>query len=171
MRLSGTHLFKRVCPSVGRSVHWSVRPSVGWSVGPLRLCKNRVSQLFLTTLRSYTEKNDHPTFWEPFLPVCLSIFLSKYVTWSIHNKSPDASLPGRACSSCLSLFLFFFFSKTLRHARLLPSSSAAHCKCNIIKRSALKMLQINTKELLHTEKRPINWRTNIPTSTESRELD
>ena len=49
MRPSGPHLYKRVCPSVGPSIRWSIRPLVR----PLRLCKNRVSRLFLATLRSY----------------------------------------------------------------------------------------------------------------------
>ena len=42
MRPSGTHLYKRVGPSVG--------PSVRRSVCPLRKCKNRVSRLFLATV-------------------------------------------------------------------------------------------------------------------------
>ena len=82
MRPSGTHLYKRICPSV--------RPSVRRSVYPLRKCKNRVSRLFLATVRSYTETNDQPTCFDSLLyhlvvsPVCSSICLSIYVTWSIH---------------------------------------------------------------------------------------
>ena len=78
MRPSGAHLYKRVCPSIC--------PSVRRSVGPLRLCKNPVSRLFLTTVRSYTETNDQPTcfecllYYSVVLPVCLSICLSIYVT-------------------------------------------------------------------------------------------
>ena len=47
------HTVKRVCPSIRRSV--------GRPVGPLRLCENRVSRLFLATVISYTETNDQPT--------------------------------------------------------------------------------------------------------------
>ena len=94
MRPSGTHLHKRVCPTVGPSVRPSVRPSVGPSVRPsirpsvrpLRLCENRVSRLFLATVRSYSETNDQPTCFESLLyysvvsAVCSSICLSIYVT-------------------------------------------------------------------------------------------
>ena len=63
MRPSGTHLYNRVCPSV----RWSVRRSVG----PLRLCKNRVSRQFLATVRFYTEcKWSTNVFWVPPLLLC-----------------------------------------------------------------------------------------------------
>ena len=90
MRPSGTHLYKRVCPSV--------RPSVR----PLRLCKNRVSRLFLATVRSYTETNDQPTCFESLLyhlvvsPVCSSICLSIYVTWSIHAETRPGRIVARS---------------------------------------------------------------------------
>ena len=47
-----------VRPSDGPSVSPTVRRLVDRSVGPLRLCKNRVSWLFLATVRSDTETND-----------------------------------------------------------------------------------------------------------------
>ena len=52
----------------------SVRPSVG----PLRLCNNRVSRLFLATVRSYTESNDQPTCFE-------SLFTRLFVHLSLHT--------------------------------------------------------------------------------------
>ena len=110
MRPSGTHLYKRVCPSIGPSVgpsvspsvHPSVGPSVRWSVRPLRLCENRVSRLFLATVRSYTETNDQPTCFESLLyysvvfTVCLSICLSIYVTWSIHAETQSGRIVSRS---------------------------------------------------------------------------
>ena len=87
-----------VRPSVRRSVRPSVGPSVRPSVGPLRLCKNRVSRLFLATVRSYTETNDQPTCFESLLyysvvsPVCSSICLSVYVTWSIHLETQSGRI-------------------------------------------------------------------------------
>ena len=52
---ASSHLYNRLCLSVR------------WSVGPLRLFKNRVSQLFLATVRSYTELNDRYTCFERLL--------------------------------------------------------------------------------------------------------
>ena len=73
-------LYKRVCPSVGPSV------------GPLRLCKNRVSRLFLATVRSYTETDDQPTCFESlFTRLFVHLSLYTYVAWSIH----DETQPGR----------------------------------------------------------------------------
>ena len=105
-----------VRPSVRRSVRPSVGPSVRPSVRPLRLCKNRVSRLFLATVRSYTETNDQPTCFESLLyysvvsPVCSSICLSVYVTWSIHAETQSGRIFARS-----GLFSFFFFV-TLRLA-------------------------------------------------------
>ena len=78
----------------------SVRRSVRRSVRPSRLCKNRVSRLFLATVRSYTETNDQPTCFES-LSIRLFVHLSVH-TYMSHDQytlrhSPDASLPGRAC--------------------------------------------------------------------------
>ena len=90
MRPSGAHLYKRVCLSVRPSVGPSVRPSVG----PLRLCKNRVSRLFLATVRSCTctETNDQPPSYESlFTRLFVHLSLHTYVTWSIHAKTQ----PGR----------------------------------------------------------------------------
>ena len=88
MRPSGTHLYKRVCPSVCRSD------------GPLRLCENRISRLFWPQ-------------WDP--PLTLNVLSASFTTLSFHlsdrpsvslyishvqytqRHSPDASLPGRAC--------------------------------------------------------------------------
>ena len=90
MRLSGTHLYERVCPLVRRSV------------GPLRLCKNRGSRPFLATVRSFTETNDQPTCFESLLhyslvsSVCSSICLSSYVTWSIHAETQSRRIFARS---------------------------------------------------------------------------
>ena len=64
--------------SVRSSVRLSVGPSVGRSVRPSRLCKNRVSRLFLATVRSYTETNDQPTCFE-------SLFTRLFVHLSLHT--------------------------------------------------------------------------------------
>ena len=101
MRPSVTHLYKRVCPSVCPSVRPavrpSVRPSVGPSVGPLRLCKNRVSRLFLATVRSYTETNDQPTcFASLFTRLFVHLSLHTYVTWSIHAETQPGRIVARS---------------------------------------------------------------------------
>ena len=67
-----------VHPSVHPSVPPSVPQSVCWSVGLLRLCKNRVSRLFLATVRSYTETNDQPTCFQ-------SLFTRLFVHLSLHT--------------------------------------------------------------------------------------
>ena len=56
------------------SIRGPVRPSVRPSV----LCKNRVSWLFLATVRSYTETNDQPTCFE-------SLFTRLFVHLSLHT--------------------------------------------------------------------------------------
>ena len=139
MRPSGTHLYKRVCPfvrrSVGPSVRPSVRPSVGRSVGPLRLCKNRVSRLFLATVRSYTETNDQPTCFESLLyysvvsPVCSSICLSVYVTWSIHAETQSGRIFAR---SGLFLVHFVFYTWRLEAGRDSLSDVAVKIKKMVI---------------------------------------
>ena len=63
---------------VRRSVGPSVRPSVRPSVCPLRKCKNRVSRLFLATVRSYTETNDQPTCFESSHP-SVHPFVTPYI--------------------------------------------------------------------------------------------
>ena len=95
-----SHLYKRSWPSLGRSnrIHslfWSVRWSVVPSVIPLCLLKNRVSQLFLATARSYTELNDRYTCFA----VCLSVhpYVNPYVTHS-HTISASFSLHVRTQS-------------------------------------------------------------------------
>ena len=58
------------------------------SVCPLHLCKNRVSWLFLATVRSYTETCfESIIYYLVVSPVCSSICLSIYVIWSIHAKT------------------------------------------------------------------------------------
>ena len=85
-----------------RHVRLSFRPSFRPSVDPLRLCINRVSRLFLATVRSYTETNDQPTCFESLLyysvvsPVCSSICLSVYVTWSIHAETQSGRIFARS---------------------------------------------------------------------------
>ena len=64
--------------SIRGSVRPSVGPSVGRSVRPSRLCKKRVSRLFLATVRSYTETNDQPTCFE-------SLFTRLFVHLSLHT--------------------------------------------------------------------------------------
>ena len=68
MRLSGMHLYKRACPYV--------RPSVRPIVCPLRQSKNRVSWLFLATVRTHTEMNDRQTCFESVLFLIYSVVLS-----------------------------------------------------------------------------------------------
>ena len=67
---------------VGWSVRPSVRPSVGRSVRPLRLCKNRVFWLIFATTRSYTESNERQSCFASlrYYSVCLSICLSINIT-------------------------------------------------------------------------------------------
>ena len=113
MRPSGTHLYKRVCPSVGPSVGPSVRRSVRRaSVGPLRLCEDRVSRLFLATVRSYTETNDQPTYFESlFIRRFVHLSLHTYVTWSIYAETQPGRIVARS-----GLFHFLAFI----HSPLLP---------------------------------------------------
>ena len=112
--------------SIRGSVRPSVRPSVRRSVGPLRLCKNRVSRLFLATVRFYTETNDQPTCFESLLyysvvsPVCSSICLSIYVTWSIHAETQSGRIFARS-----GLFVFSWEcggrpSPPVRHDIVIP---------------------------------------------------
>ena len=74
----------------------SVRPSVRRYVRPLRKCKNRVSRLFLATMRSYTESNDRQTCFESLLYYSSVSPYMSHVQYT-QRHSPDASLPGRAC--------------------------------------------------------------------------
>ena len=126
MRPSGTHLYKRVCPSVCLSVHRSVRLSVRPSVCLLRKCKNRVSRLFLATVRSYTETNDQPTCFESLLyylvisPVCLSICLSIYMSHDQYTKRQPGRIVARSgllfsSSSVFPPHFLHFFSFFLQH--------------------------------------------------------
>merc|ERR1711911_27672 len=82
----------------------SIRGSVRPSVRPLRMCKNRISRLFLATMRSYTETNDQPTCFDSLLhfsfvsSVCLSVCLSLSVCLFVGLS---------VCRSvCLSVCLF-----------------------------------------------------------------
>ena len=79
MRPSGTHLYKRVCPSVR----------------PLRKCQNRVPRLFLATMRSYTESNDRQTCLEGFLYYscrffCLFVQLSLHICHMFNTRRATA---------------------------------------------------------------------------------
>ena len=86
-------LYPLVGPSVGRSVRRSVRRPVG----PLRLCKNRVSRLFFATLISYTETNDQPTCFESlFTRLFVHLSLHTYVTWSIHAETQHGRIVARS---------------------------------------------------------------------------
>ena len=66
--------------SIRGFVRPSVRRSVRPSVGPLRLCENRVSRLSLATVRFYTKTNDQPTCFESLL----SRFTRLFVHLSLH---------------------------------------------------------------------------------------
>ena len=93
MRPSGTHLYKRVCPSVRWSIRPSVRPSFRPYVRPLRKCKIRVFRLFLAMMRSYTESNDRQIcHWVSCVSglvsrghaaLCLSVSEGRSVGWSV----------------------------------------------------------------------------------------
>ena len=49
---AGTQLYKRLCPSVGRSVHWSIGASVRWSVMiELKSAKTRIFGAAVELLR------------------------------------------------------------------------------------------------------------------------
>ena len=86
---ASSHLYKRVCPSVG--------PSVRPLVGLLCLCKNRVSRLFLATVRSYTETNDQPTCFESlFTHLSFHLSLHTYVTWSILAETQPGRIVARS---------------------------------------------------------------------------
>ena len=88
MRPSGTHLYK-ICSSVCPSVGLSVGQSVGQSLTPVQ--KPRFSAVFGHGEILYWNKWSTNMSWEPFPPVCSSICLSIYVTWSIHIETQ----PGR----------------------------------------------------------------------------
>ena len=72
------------------SIRGSVRPSVRRSVRPLRLCKNRVSWLFLAAMRSYTKSYERQTCFESLLYyscrlICLIIHLSLHICHLINT--------------------------------------------------------------------------------------
>ena len=77
--------------SVRPSVHWSIRPYVH----PLHKCKNRVSRLFLATMRSYTESNDRQTCFESLLYyscrfICLFVHLSLHICHMFNTRRDTA---------------------------------------------------------------------------------
>merc|ERR1711911_410636 len=82
---ASSHLYNRLCPSVRPSVG----PSVRRSVRPLRLCKNRVSRLFLATVRSYTETNDQPTCFESHFSLSVPS-VSPYICHMINTHRDTA---------------------------------------------------------------------------------
>ena len=95
------HVFR----SVGQeriSIRGSVCPLVRPSVGPLRLCKNRVSRLFLAAVRSYIKSNDRQICFESLLyysvvsSVSSSICLSIHVTCSIHAETQSGRIVARS---------------------------------------------------------------------------
>ena len=92
--------------SIRGFVRRSVRPSVRQSVCPLRKCKNRISWLFLATVRSYIETNDQPTCFEsPFTRLFVHLSLHTFVTWSIHAETQPGRIVAR--SGLFSLLLLF----------------------------------------------------------------
>ena len=97
MRPSGTHLYKRVCPSV----HPSVRRSVCMYVTQGQ--KPRFSAVFGQCEILTWNKWSTSMFWEPFLPLCrftrLFVHLTLHICHMINTQrhGPYASLPGRAC--------------------------------------------------------------------------
>ena len=100
------------------SIRGSVRPSVRWtirpSVGPLRLCKNRVSWLFLATVRPYTETNDQPTCFESlFTRLFVHLSLHTYVIWSTHAETQPGRIVAQSGLFFYGLFSYLFlFSPT-----------------------------------------------------------
>ena len=92
---ASSHLYKRVYRSVRPSVHNAC-------------AKNRVSRLFLATVRFYTETNDQPTCFESLLYYFTRLFVHLSHDQYTQRHSPDASLPGRAC---------FFFQLATRRIR------------------------------------------------------
>ena len=91
MRPSGTHLYKRVCPSVGPSVRRSVRPSVCPSVTQVQ--KPRFLTVFGHGEVLYWIKWSTNVFRETENQVTLSKCPIQYT----QRNSQDASLPGWAC--------------------------------------------------------------------------
>ena len=80
---ASSHLYKRVYRSVRPSVHNAC-------------AKNRVSRLFLATVRFYTETNDQPTYFESAIYYFTRLFVHLSHDQYTQRHSPDASLPGRA---------------------------------------------------------------------------
>ena len=94
-----------VRPSVGPSVYRCIR----LYVRPLRLCKNRVSWLFMAMVRSYTKSNDRQTYFESLLhysvvaSVYSSICLPIYVTCSIQVETQSGRIDAQSgLFTCIS---------------------------------------------------------------------
>ena len=72
-----------------------VRPSIRRLVRPLRKCKNRVSWLFLATVRSYTESNDQPTCFESLLYYSFHLSIRPSVSPYISHAQYTQTQTGR----------------------------------------------------------------------------
>ena len=96
MRPSGTHLYKRVCPSVGPSVGRSVRRSVRYACA-----KTAFLGCFWPRWDPTLKQMINQHVLRVFSPVCSSICLSIHMSHDQYTlrHSPDASLSGRACFS------------------------------------------------------------------------
>ena len=98
--LCSTHsLFAHFARSVHRIVHslCSLIPGTIERHRQSSLCKNRVSWLFLATVRSYTETNDQPTCLESlFARLFVHMSLRTYVTWSIHAETQPRRIVARS---------------------------------------------------------------------------
>ena len=103
---ASSHLYKRVCPSVGRSVRPSVRYASAktaflscfwprWEPVLKQMINKHVFRA------SFTTKLFYPS-------ICLSVYPNMSHDQLTQRHGPDASLPGRACFFFFYLFFFFF---------------------------------------------------------------
>ena len=105
-------VFMCVCQE-GLSVNRSFHPSICPTVCPLRVCRKRVSRLFLATGRSYIGSKDHvlrASLITRSFHLSVRPSVSPYMSHVQYTRrhSPGASAPGRDCfadqlSVCLKL--------------------------------------------------------------------
>ena len=112
MRPSGTHLFKKICPSIGPSVHPSVCYACAktgcfwprWDPIPKQMINQHVLRASFTTQSFYPSD-------------CLSVSLYMSHDQYTQSHSLDASLPGWACFFLKEKKFYYmplFFSKWLK---------------------------------------------------------
>ena len=94
MRPSGTHLYKRVCPSVRRPVRYAC-------------AKTALLSCFWPRWDPTLKQMINQHVLRVFSPVCSSICLSHtYVTWSIHAETQPGRIVAR--SGLLNFHLFIY---------------------------------------------------------------